>query len=298
MKRWVSSVLPDRQRWSYVLRSSLGHLNRGLFLCPCCRVTDYTAVKMKMIVTRLVRCNQCNLLYRVPQDPQGHHVEFYQDDYESTLATNCPEPDQLQRLLSQRFRKTEKNFSRKIDVLRALGVRAGSRCLDFGASWGYGTWQFAQAGYTATGYEISKPRARYASDMLNVDVRDDVGLLDGPFDVFFSSHVLEHLPSPCTAFDLARRLVRPGGLFVAYTPNGSADCMRAHPKLYHESWGRLHPLYYDDLFYRYCFPNNPKLMCSAAYGKQVDLSAISQWDQRSNLTLDVSNRELLVAIVL
>jgi cyclopropane fatty-acyl-phospholipid synthase-like methyltransferase len=200
-------------------------------------------------------------------------------------------------MLTGGFKKTEKNFSKKIEILKTLGVETGSRILDYGASWGYGTWQFKQAGFDASGFEISVPRAEYARKMLNVQVEDDLDKLHGTFDVFLSVHVLEHLAKPTVAFDLARRFLRPGGLFVAYTPNGSEACRRANPKRYHESWGRLHPLYLDDAFYCSQLPDQPKMLASTSYGTQFDLKKIQNWNHRSELMLDLSKNELLAVVI-
>ncbi len=250
-----------------------------------------------MLVTMLVRCKKCKLLYRLPQDQQEFNAKFYQERYQSGFATTCPTESDLQTMLETGFSKTEKNLSQKLSLLNALGVCRNARLLDYGASWGYGVWQFNQAGFDTVGFEISRSRAQYARTMLDVRVEDDLNELHGPFDVFFSIHVLEHLPTPALAFDLARRLLRPGGLFVAYTPNGSDICRQANPRRYHESWGRLHPLYLDDAFYRSQLADHPKMFASSNYGTQFDLEQIGNWDQRSDLTLDLSHNELLTVVV-
>src|SRR6185436_8915682 len=59
--------------------------------------------------------------------------------------------------------------------------------------------------------------------------------------VFFSSHVLEHVPSTSAIFDLGVRLLRSGGLFVAFTPNGSDDFRKVDPDAWHSLWGFVHP---------------------------------------------------------
>ena len=85
---------------------------------------------------------------------------------------------------------------------------------------------------------------------------------------------------------------------MAYTPNGSEDSREAYPIRYHESWGRLHPLYLDDAFYCRHFCDRPKLLCSAEYGQTYPLEEIRKWNQASDLFLDLSGRELLAVIVL
>jgi len=168
-------------------------------------------------------------------------------------------------------------------------VQSGARVLDYGASWGYGCWQLQQAGFSAVGFEVSKPRTRYARQKLQQDVFDDLAAIEGAFDVFFSCHVLEHLPSPTDALQYARQVLRPGGLFVAFTPNGSVACLNRDPSTYHRRWGMVHPCYLDEEYYRTMFSDRPKLLASNPY----DDRELSAWDRQCDKTLDLSGSELL-----
>jgi 2-polyprenyl-3-methyl-5-hydroxy-6-metoxy-1,4-benzoquinol methylase len=153
-------------------------------------------------------------------------------------------------MLENEFRNTEKDYSRIIQTLRALGVKDGSKILDFGCSWGYGSWQLRNAGYHVVAYEISKPRCAYAVQELGVAAVDDVSLISGaPFDVFFSSHVLEHVPSVLSVAKLAKKFLGPAGLFVAFTPNGSQEFRERSPDQWNKLWNMVHPNFLDDVFY-------------------------------------------------
>jgi 2-polyprenyl-3-methyl-5-hydroxy-6-metoxy-1,4-benzoquinol methylase len=262
--------------------------------CPSCGSAKYTKVARKALITMLVRCTDCKLLHRIPTDPQNFGDEYYQADYSQGITTDCPTTDELENLISRKFSGTLKNFSRDIDLFRALGISPGQRIFDFGASWGYASWQFRDAGYVVAGFELCRPRARYAREMLDLDVVDDIQAVSGTFDVFFSSHVLEHVPAPRDVFALARRLVRPGGLFLAVTPNGSVHCERADYQSYHRKWGMHHPHLLDDEFYRSEFQGNPKLLAAQPYYQPFDLARIATWDRRSDVTLDLSGGELLL----
>ncbi|MFO0944585.1 MAG: class I SAM-dependent methyltransferase [Planctomycetota bacterium] len=251
-------------------------------------------VKRKMLVTALVRCSKCQLLHRVPTDDPSHNFSFYQEQYQSGMTTDLPDPSTLQALLDSKFRNTNKDISARIEVLKSLGVAPGTRVLDFGASWGYGTWQLGNAGFHVVGYEVSKPRARFGRENLSIRLEDDLGKLDGPFDLFFSSHVMEHVPSLSETIALVKRIVKPGGLFVAFTPNGSLERMRHDPGRYHRQWGDVHPNMLDELFYETSFPGRPKLFASDPY----DHKAIKGWDRKKDLVLSLTGEELLCAIVM
>lgn len=285
------------QQIKYLASAVVGRFDARRMKCPQCATRNFRHISTKKVVTRLVHCNDCHLRFRVPQDPEKHYFDFYQGAYTSSLATECPEPDALQKMLETNFAGTGKNFSNRIEIVKTLGVHPGSHVLDYGASWGYATWQFRQAGYEASGFEISHPRAEYAREHLNMDVQDDAKKLpDKSFDCMFSSHVLEHVPAPRIAFDLARRVLKPGGLFVAFTPNGSDASRQSYPDNYDHSWGRLHPLYLNAEFYQDALKEQPILLSSSNYGEPYNLDELSDWDHSTNRVLDVSGRELLLVV--
>ena len=142
-------------------------------------------------------------------------------------------------------------------ALQAL--RPAGRLLDFGASWGYATWQFARAGYEAVGYEPSVPRAAFGRKELGVRLVDSANELAaeaGTFDIIFTSHVLEHLAEPAAAFRLIGSLLKPGGLLIALVPN----CDGANARRLGMAWGPLygtkHVLSLDSTFLRSALPRH------------------------------------------
>lgn len=288
-----------KQRISYLARSLRSYAKSERFRCPSCSSRKSEFVKRKLLVTALVRCLDCRLLYRVPTDDPGRNFDFYQNDYSVGFTTDLPDKEKLQALTAAKFAGTERSYAERITLLQALGVKPPSRVFEYGASWGYGAWQFADAGYSVVGFEISQPRARYAREMLNVSIHDKLEAVAGggqgaqSFDVFFSSHVLEHVPSVAESIEWARRLIRPGGLFVAFTPNGSFERMRRRPE-YHKQWGDVHGSMLDDEFYMNAFAREPKLLASDPY----DLQRVRAWDRKSDAIHDLSGDELLLAAVL
>ncbi len=149
-------------------------------------------------------------------------------------------------------------------ALRAAGCGPGAKVFDYGCSWGYGSGQFRAAGMDVTGYEISPVNRRFAREVIGLNMVDDFeayarGISAPSYDVFFSSHVLEHLPEVTPLFELAARLVRPGGLFVFFVPNGSEAFMRSNLKRWRRPWGEVHPLFLTDRFFLKAF-NEPILL--------------------------------------
>jgi hypothetical protein len=196
-------------------------------------------------------------------------------------------------MLETGFAGSAKDYRTYLGVLKALGgLQVGSALLDYGSSWGYGTWQIRQAGYTATAFEVSKRRARYAEERLGLRAYSDPAELYGPYDWLFSSHVLEHVPSLRDLFVTANRLLRIGGLFVGFTPNASDDCFTANPQRRHSLWGKVHPQLIDGRFVEANFRDSPCLVASSPY----DLEAIRSWSQKDFCRLDLSGEELLVVL--
>ena len=98
-------------------------------------------------------------------------------------------------------------------MLTQLGLKRGATIFDYGCSWGYGSYQFTQAGFGVTSFELSPTRTNYAREKLGILTVDDMDRaeidLACRFDCFFSAHVLEHVSSPARSLRLYDALVAP-----------------------------------------------------------------------------------------
>jgi len=161
-----------------------------------------------------------------------------------------PNDNILHAMKRAMFRGTEKNYDYYIDVLHKIGISPRARVFDFGCSWGYGSFQLTQAGFNVTAYEVAPTRRRYAMQKLDVHCIEDLDKFisdpnnTGQFDCFFSAHVLEHIPAPARAFQYAHALLRKGGVFVSFTPNGS-EPFRSASAAWSRLWGEVHPNFID-----------------------------------------------------
>jgi SAM-dependent methyltransferase len=71
---------------------------------------------------------------------------------------------------------------------------------------------------------------------------DSIPYGEGEFDVVFADNVLEHLADPLTVFKEVSRVLRPGGVFLAKTPNKwhyVPLAARATPLTFHRFYNRL-----------------------------------------------------------
>ena len=78
----------------------------------------------------------------------------------------------MKQLIKTNFDGTEISYKNYLNVLINLDDRKNLELLDFGSSWGYGSFQLKKQGYKVQSYEISKPRSNYAKTKLYIsDVR-------------------------------------------------------------------------------------------------------------------------------
>lgn len=259
--------------------------------CPSCGGAGGVRVDRKYVFTALVRCGSCGLLFRTPTTSFEDSRSFYQKRYSQGFTTCIPANAELKRLIETRF-SGEKSYRPYIDVLEALGVEKGQRVFDFGCSWGYGSWQLKHHGFEVDSFEISDARAKFAREKLGLRVVETMDAIEGVYDVFFASHVLEHVPSVQATIALALRSLRPGGLFVAFTPNGSSAYRSRSPSSWHQLWGNIHPQLLDDIYYGKQFQEFTTAMDSAPY----KLNELTSWSgaRSHSICLDLSGYELLV----
>ena len=261
------------QKINYLIRSAWKNFTGFGFCCPSCACRSGKIVDRKYLFTALRRCDNCKLLFRTPTTSEAESEAFYQKAYTEGFTTDMPDDESLDSYLRKGFSGTEKDYGIYLSILAVLGVQKGARMLDFGCSWGYGSWQFKKYGYVVESFEVSALRAKFATEKLDLIVHTDPSEINGMFDLFFSAHVLEHVPSVSKILKWAEDHLVPGGLFVAFTPNGTHAFREKSPKDWSKLWGMVHPNFLDDAYYRTRFMSQKYLLMSNPY----DLNRISNF---------------------
>lgn len=234
--------LSTPERVCYLMQSAAAWAGKVDRTCPSCQSPRVTLVRRKFVVTSLWSCDICGLRFRLPRDNDDEAEDFYQDKYSEGFTTSCPSDGDLAHLMATGFRGSNKDFRSYIEVLRAIGL-AGASVLDFGSSWGYGSWQMSRAGFKVYSYEISRPRAAYAREKLQCNVTGDVDALPERVQCMFSAHVIEHLPNPNLIWEVAQRVLTPDGTIVCFCPNGDPGMEAVLSQAgYDLWWGKVHPL--------------------------------------------------------
>lgn len=270
-----------------VLRHYVTGLDHG---CPHCLSHSTKVIGRKYLVLQLRKCDDCGLMFRFPKDSTVQNKKYYSGAYqEAGLTTDVPSAEALKKMLSTNFKDTGKDFAPRIDLLKKY-KQTGS-LLDFGASWGYGSWQIKTHGFDVTAFEIDANRAAFGEHHLKLRYFTDWDeLIDSKltFDVIFTSHVLEHLPEIQSIFSAFYSLLNPEGIIQIYVPNctGMSDRTIFQQKKTF-AFGQKHSIAFDVDFFT---QNLPK------YGFQVEHIGVGQNGYTSPTVQDLIEEPELVII--
>lgn len=212
-------------------------------------------VRRKKLIVEILQCQSCHLWFRWPADSAGEHDTYYQEEFAGdSPQVVLPGESELLLLTAANFSGSPLDINKKVRVLHSL--RPGGRVLDFGSSWGYGTYQLQQCGFDVLGFEISRPRAEYGRRRLGLKIIDSLEELEklpaGSFDVVFSNHVVEHLPNIAAVFPLLTRLLKENGFVFHVLPNFMGKKARSG---YWLKWiGEDHPIAPAMPFFEFAIP--------------------------------------------
>ena len=150
------------------------------------------------------------------------------------------------------------------------------KILDYGCSWGYFVYKMKNIGLDAVGFELSKIRSKYGENNLDIKIYTEDAEIRNGNDIFFSSHVIEHLLDLKEHFKLIKEKLTAQGFLVVFCPNGSEEFHKRDPKLYNQTWGNLHPNYISIPFLQSVFAKNPYAIFTG--DDTFDVEKISNWD--------------------
>jgi SAM-dependent methyltransferase len=161
----------------------------------------------------IFECGACGLAFWNPS-PSHRAEEVYDAAYfaDASAGRGYDDYGDLEPVLRL-------NFSRRL--ARISRPRPGARLLDVGAAFGFALLEARDAGWEATGLEISRAAAARAGHAApgRVVVADAqrAPFASESFDAVTLWDVLEHLSDPHAAVAEIARLLRPGGVLVLTT---------------------------------------------------------------------------------
>ncbi len=220
--------------------------------CPVCKSVNYDIKDSKLLgITKLIECKNCKLRYRIPKDSEKYNFKFYQSNYEEKgLTTDLPNKEYLNKLIDKNFSNTEKDRSFLIPILKSISHRLKRKIsiLDYGANWGYFAYQFKKLEFVndVKCFELSKKRREFGEQKLGIKYIENNLNQNLKFDLFFSSHVIEHMHNPLFLKKFADQYLKEDGILFLTCPNGS-DQARKNKK-WKSSWGEVHPNFITDDF--------------------------------------------------
>ena len=283
-----------KSKLSFLRRIIQHRLARQPRVCPyCAESLKIELMGRKKLILDVVRCQNCLLIFRYPMDDSEESYTYYEHEYESGATTHLPHDNQVKSMLENGFKGTGLDLGAKIKVLK--GLRSSGRVLDYGSSWGYGTYQLAAHGYRAIGFEISRARAQFGREKLGVQIVDDPSELENfpgqSFDIIFTNHVLEHLLCLREKMNLFARLLADEGIMFHVLPNFSGTSARSG--LFWKWIGEAHPIAPSKAFFERNLSKHGFRQVVCASGPFDDTLEEKLFQQQFE-KLDIEGDELLV----
>jgi len=192
-----------------------------LLACPACE---------EPLLLNLT-CDKCGTVFDAPDGiprlrlPGNARTDEVRKFYERAPFPGYPPRDSLHAL---HMRAERSEFARLLDK----AISGDARIVDVGCGTGQMCLYLARADRVVIGADLSRPSLQLgasAAARFNLDrvlfVETDLqqpALVNGAFDVVYSSGVVHHTPNPRAAFARLARLARPGGTIVLGVYNSLA----------------------------------------------------------------------------
>jgi SAM-dependent methyltransferase len=166
--------------------------------CILCGAQAFTRVAQRCRDSELhgvSRCDRCGLVQLSPLPGKRDHQRFHAVDGQGTALFDTGDLEQI------RMRK-EPDAARRLALI-ARHVASGGSVLDVGSGYGVLLARLVEAGYRATGLELSPSRRDTSKRFSDAEVlAENIYALPadlGRFDAVLLIHVLEHLLEPAKA---------------------------------------------------------------------------------------------------
>ncbi|HYQ15950.1 MAG TPA: class I SAM-dependent methyltransferase [Polyangiaceae bacterium] len=121
---------------------------------------------------------------------------------------------------------------------RYLHARRGEALLDLGCGRGEFLHGFAQLGFSATGFDRSRPeKPRFSEPVVEGDYEQGgLPFADGQFSVLFNKSVFEHVRDISPLLRECHRVLAPGGRMVSLVPDWTAQWRH-----FYDDWTHVRP---------------------------------------------------------
>lgn len=222
-------------------------LVRAQSTCPHCESRQATVEKRKQGLIVIRRCQECGLRYTSPIYRSWLYPRFYDSAYsEHDIVTAVPSVARLSELRANGYSGTGKEAAARLAAFMGRLDVSHPHLVELGCSWGYFLDQARSAGFAVEGVEVSRDRAAYAREHLQLTVHEQIdSLRPASADLIYTAHVLEHFTDLRGVFPALARTLKPRGLLAIEVPN-------IDPRLGVQVYGMMgavHPLGFDGSFF-------------------------------------------------
>ena len=156
---------------------------------------------------RHVKCRNCRLIYVNPIEKASkiNHDYFKRESDDASII------------------RRSRLHAAESQVRLVKKYNGGRSLLDVGCGEGFFLFKASETGYITKGIELSQDATVYARREFGLDVEakpiEESQFPQNCFDVATLWQVLEHVPYPLTILKEVHRILKPGGLLVASTPD-------------------------------------------------------------------------------
>jgi len=164
-----------------------------------------------MGVNRIVKCNQCGLVYVNPQLQADSVIDAYSNSTDELYVSQA--------------KGREITFKKCLNLVEKHAPQKG-KILDIGCAAGFFIKVAKENGWNIHGVEVSKWLAEYGKKELGLNIfagtLAEAKYQDSMFDVITMWDVLEHTPDPTTVLAEVNRILKKDGvLFINWPDEGS-----------------------------------------------------------------------------
>lgn len=165
---------------------------------------------------RVVRCDDCGLVFLNPQPSDEELARIYNADY--FLGSDSEAGRQAVSEIKQATAKLYlSEISRYCGPAKGRLLEVGCGDGDFLVLAEAEGWEVAGIEYSRSAHETARQRLK--NGQVYCGELDSAGLADGQFDLCVISDVLEHVRSPLNFLRHIHRVLKPGGVLFVATPS-------------------------------------------------------------------------------
>ena len=169
---------------------------------------------------KLVRCNNCGLIYQNPQLEPHELAPHYPDDYLPFQEMERPDEQSRVEQISQNH-----NVQRQINKVLKYHSTPG-KLLDIGCATGTFLGHMQPHGFECVGIEPGANAAEYGRKAYGLEIitgtLEDSNFPANHFDMITLWDVLEHVEDPRKTLQEVARILKPNGTLILSLPNPTA----------------------------------------------------------------------------